>query len=783
MRSWILSLLFTLLAALNVQAQEEEFLPPNEAFKLAQSQIIIAEDNKALLRVKWEIAKNYYMYRSKISFTSNDRELILGEVKMPEGELKHDEFFGDIRVFHDQLTAEVPLEFEAPLSEIHVTAKSQGCAEAGICYPPLRQQIKLPVPEALRAQHKNKVLQAANFLADVSGTGSPATASSAASDTGTIMDEGINNDEDEFLDPEQAFRLQVDTDTQGNIVATWMIEKGYYLYQDKFNFELLSDTARLGNIDYPKAKEKKDEILGNYKVYSDKVSFVLPVLGSASEERLALKLQYQGCAEAGICYPLQKKEVEIATDKIQFSAEPVAKQQQNTDDAASLADIPEEELSEQDALASYLTKGNNFLVLLTFFGLGLALAFTPCVFPMIPILSGIIAGQGDQVNTRKAFVMSVVYVLAMAVTYTIAGVIAGLSGENIQIWFQNPWVIGAFAGVFVLLALSMFGFYELQLPSSLQSKITEISNKQQGGAYTGVMVMGFLSALIVGPCVAPPLMGALIYISQTGDPFLGGGALFFMSLGMGLPLIAIGTSAGKYLPRAGVWMDAVKAGFGIMMLGLAIWMLERVLAPEVTIWLWALLLIYSAIYIGALTPITENTTGWGRFRKASGLVMLLYGAILIIGAAGGQSNLFQPLKGMGLATGGANTQMAAAGHVTFNKVTTVAQLQQQLDRAKAEGKYVMLDYFAKWCISCIELEKFTFSDPAVKAILDDFVLIQADVTEDNQDSKELLKKYGLIGPPAILFFDPSGKERRNMRVVGFKDAPWFVNHLNKLQGK
>ncbi len=415
------------------------------------------------------------------------------------------------------------------------------------------------------------------------------------------------------------------------------------------------------------------------------------------DQTVKIKIQYQGCAEAGICYPLQKKIISINTLKPGFEMTTVTKNVSSENSAEK-----EVELSEQDALADFLSKENNFLILITFFGLGLALAFTPCVFPMIPILSGIIAGQGEKVNTHKAFIISVVYVLAMAVTYTIVGVFAGLTGENIQIWFQNPWVLSSFAFIFVLLALSMFGFYELQLPSRLQSKITELSNKQKGGNYIGVIIMGFLSALIVGPCVAPPLMGALIYISQTGDPFLGGIALFFMSLGMGLPLIIVGTSAGKYLPRAGVWMDGVKASFGVMMLGIAIWMLERVLPGIISLWLWALLFIFSGVYIGALTPIHDNTTGWARFRKALGLVMIIYGTVLIIAASSGSTDLMQPLKGLSSGASEATNKYSTT-HLQFKKITSKKQLDQALATAKQNGKNVLLDYYADWCISCIEL--------------------------------------------------------------------------------
>jgi thioredoxin:protein disulfide reductase len=776
-------LIIFLLSLSAVQAEEEEFLRPEQAFVLNHSQLKTDKDNQYYIQAKWKIADDYYMYKNKVSFYTENKEIKLGNPVLPAGIMKNDEFLGKTDVYKKHLEIKIPIsltiaELQTTAQDkaqiVTITAKTQGCAEAGICYPPFRQVIKFSLPlqqETHVKQVKQKTIAAPESIF-----------SDFAAKTKSSLSAVLNNQEDEFLKPEDAFILDIETTDKGKIIATWNIEKGYYLFKDKFKFETIpADASLIGAINFPKAKQKSDEYLGDYEVYENQVSIQVPLqaepeqIKSIIAKKMDLKIQYQGCAESGICYPLQKKIIPIDSSRIQFNnantTEPLA--------STSSKNNPIQ-LSEQDALANYLSKGNNILILLTFFGLGLALAFTPCVFPMIPILSGIIAGQSEEVNARKAFMISVVYVLAMAVTYTIIGVFAGLSGENIQIWFQNPWVLSAFALVFVLLALSMFGFYELQLPSSLQSKIAEISNKQKGGNYTGVIIMGFLSALIVGPCVAPPLMGALIYISQTGDPFLGGAALFFMSLGMGLPLIIVGTSAGKFLPRAGVWMDAVKAAFGVMMLAVAIWMLERILPGVVSMWLWAILLIFSAVYIGALTPIHDNTTGWERFWKSLGIVMLIYGTILIFAASAGYTDVMQPLKGL-TSVSKATTSGENSQHLNFKKVVSPDQLNKELRQAKQDGKNVLLDYYADWCISCIELEKYTFTDPEVIKQLDGFILLQADVTKDNEDSNQLLKQYQLIGPPAIMFFKPSGQEIKHFRLVGYKNATQFIEHIKRFK--
>jgi thiol:disulfide interchange protein DsbD len=593
--------------------------------------------------------------------------------------------------------------------------------------------------------------------------------------------------QDDLLPPDVAFVPSCYALSAALFTVHFDIAQDYYLYLHAFEFTSPDPGVELGEPQIPTGKKKHDEFFGEVETYRQSVRIGLPVrFEGEPPESVALEVTSQGCADVGVCYPPQTQQVNILTvagpsDGNGASAGRSAAQPPET--ATTPADLnaaPQQQpaVSEQDRIADSLRGGASVLTLLTFFGFGLLLAFTPCVFPMIPILSGIIIGQGQSITTRKAFVLSVVYVLAMALTYTVAGVIVGLSGENVQALFQNPWVLGVFAGIFVLLSLSMFGFYELQMPGAVQDRLSAVSNKQQSGTLVGAGVMGFLSALIVGPCVTAPLIGALIYIAQTGDAVLGGAALFALSLDMGLPLIVIGTSAGKLMPRAGPWMNAVKALFGVLLLAVAVWLLSRVLPASVTMALYAALLIVSAIYMGALEPVSPERSGWYRLWKGIGLILLLYGALLIIGAAAGGGNMMQPLKGL---SGGAGGEAAAEHDVTFRQIKGLEGLKQALAEADRNNQPVMLDLYADWCVSCHEMENFTFPDAGVQSALEPFMLIQADVTPNDARDKALLKHLGVFGPPAIVFYGPDGEEVPGYRVVGYKPAGEFAAHVQQVR--
>lgn len=578
--------------------------------------------------------------------------------------------------------------------------------------------------------------------------------------------------EEELLDPAVAFVVSGQVLSADMLRVQFDIAPEYYLYRHAFKFKADDDSLRLGTPNIPAGEKKEDEWFGEVETYRDLIQIDIPYSYSGSGS-FFVEVGHQGCADLGVCFPPQKQLLQFnpasATGAATVSAATHVTQESDVDNMA-----------EQDRIAASLATDNILLTLLVFFGLGLLLAFTPCVFPMIPILSGIIIGQGDSITTRKAFFLSLTYVLAMAFTYTIVGIIVGLSGENIQALFQNPWVISAFAAIFVLLSFSMFGFYELQMPSSIQSKLTAISNNQESGSFIGAGIMGFLSALIVGPCVTAPLIGALIYIAETGDAVLGGSALFSLSLGMGAPLLVIGTSAGKLMPKAGSWMDAVKAFFGVALLALAIWLLDRIVSSNTVMLLSAILAITTAIYMGALEPLRENRSGWFALWKGLGLILLLYGVLLIIGAAVGGGSMLKPLQGFRTA-GAAVTSTSHAEH--FKQIKGLDGLEAALEDAMINNQPVMFDLYADWCVSCKEMEAFTFTDPQVQQSMNEFMLIQTDVTKNDAQDKALLKSIGVFGPPAIIFYDRNGEEIKGQRVVGYMNAEKFNQRLQQVLKK
>lgn len=561
--------------------------------------------------------------------------------------------------------------------------------------------------------------------------------------------------QNKVLTPEEAF--QISSNKTGDAISLSIkLGKDIYIYDDQFKISIIEPkVVSLDNdIKRPKAIEYEE-----FLVHKKSVDILIPlsiIKNYVSSGEFKLNIAYQGCSSTGICYQPSNYEKVYNLGSIS----------QNIDTV---------DLSEQDAIASSFENDNIWIVLLSFFGFGLLLSMTPCIFPMIPILSSIIVSQSKSISTKRAFAMSVVYVLAMALAYTLAGVMAGLFGANIQAALQDPWIIGIFSAVFVALAFSMFGFYEIQMPSFIQSKLSKKSDEMQGQGIVSVAIMGFLSALIMGPCVAAPLAGALVYIGQSGDAFLGGAALFVMSLGMGVPLILIGTGAGKYMPRPGGWMDAVKAFFGVIMLGLAIWTLSRVVSANIIIFLWMALIISSSIYMGALESLEKGASGWYKLIKSFAVILFIYGIMLFVGAMSNATNPLNPLEKFSMSAHNA-VVMEDKHTIVFQKVATLSALKSIINES---NKPVMVDFYADWCVSCVELENYTFSDQSVKDKLSDFTVLQVDVTKNSTDDKELLKEFGLFGPPAIVFFQDA-KELQNKRLIGFKNAKDFLEHLNSI---
>ena len=564
-----------------------------------------------------------------------------------------------------------------------------------------------------------------------------------------------------FLMPDEAFKPYAKVNQAGDIEAGIVIAKDIYLYADKVDLKVVNpENVSIQNVQKPQSVAHHEE-----QVYLESPLFTLTL---ASKEKLSgaipvtIELAYQGCSEQGLCYEPSTKEFTLSVDASSFhngSLESPQKVQTK---------VQGKELSQTDAIADTIKSSGTLIIILTFFGFGLLLSLTPCVFPMIPIISGVIISQGEGLTTKKAFALSVVYVLAMAVAYTIAGVLAGLFGSNLQAALQTPWVIYSFAGVFVALAMSMFGFYELKLPDSIVSRVSQNSNRS---GFVGVAIMGFLSALIVGPCVAAPLAGALVYIGQTGDALLGGAALFSMSIGMGIPLIIVGVSAGKFMPKPGEWMTMVTAIFGIMMLGVAIWMLEKVVSASTVMLLYALLGIGTALYLGAF-----NSEGHV-FKRFVAVTTFIYSTALLIGYLGGSSSMTKPLEFLKPVTGvvGATAQ---THKLSFKVVRSIEELDALLEKNK--GKKIMLDFAADWCTACKELDEITFEDAAVQSKLSEYILIRADVTANGDKEKALSKKYGVFGPPALIFFDANLEVMESKTIVGFIEPKPLIQHLNSL---
>src|SRR5438309_498083 len=567
---------------------------------------------------------------------------------------------------------------------------------------------------------------------------------------------------DDLLEPDKAFRFSALALDAATVEVRYAIADGYYLYRERFRFAAEPASVTLGAPQFPKGQVHEDKFFGKQEIYRKEVRIRLPV-EAAGAEGLKLLVTSQGCADLGVCYVPQVQSADLRLASLGGSRSSIFKENE------PFASSPERVTAASDDVrfTGVLESGRLWLVMAVFFGAGLLLTFTPCVLPMVPILSGIIVGEGQELTRGRAVLVSLAYVLGMAVAYTAIGIAAAFSGNLLSAALQNAWVLGAFAAVFVGLALSMFGFYELQLPSSWQARLTEASNRLGGGHWGAVVLMGALSAAIVSPCVAAPLAGALLYIGQTRDALLGGTALFSMAVGMGVPLVLVGVSEGVLLPKSGQWMHAVRQFFGVLLLAVAIWIVSPVIPAAVQMLLWAGVLIGSGVFLGAFEPIPQGASGWRRLSKAVGILALLAGAAQGVGALSGARDPLRPLAGLF-----AQSQEAP---LRFETVRTLADLDARL---KTADKAVMLDFYADWCVSCKEMERFTFSDPQVQARLTGMTLLRADVTAGNAEDRALLKRYRLFGPPGIVFFDARGREIEGLRVIGYQPPEKFIKSLD-----
>ena len=588
---------------------------------------------------------------------------------------------------------------------------------------------------------------------------------------------------EDFLPPEQAFRFEARALDARNVEVAFTVANGYYLYREQFAFAAEDASARLGPAQIPPGKVKFDETFAkNVETYRGRVVIRVPV--EAAPAAFTLTVTSQGCADAGLCYPPMQSAARVQL--VGFGGDGrVSVQAAEGNVAAATTPAGSSGSSGDGGIDGALRSGHWWLVLGVFFGAGLLLSFTPCVLPMLPILSSIIVGQsGGSTSRSRGFGLALAYSLGMALVYTALGVAAGLAGEGLAAALQNPWVLGGFALMLAALSMSMFGFYELQLPAALRDRLDAGASRFKGGQWAGVFAMGGLSALIVSPCVAAPLAGALLYISQTRDVLLGGSALFALAAGMSVPLLLVGASAGALLPRAGAWMESVKRFFGVLLLGVAWWILSPVLPASVGVAGWGLLLLMSASLFGAFDRLGESAGAGNRLGKAFGVALALLGAAQIVGAMGGATDPLQPLQrfaqkalpqGSGAAGAGAVTARAAVEDAPrFQRVKDLTELDAAV---RSAGRPVMLDFYADWCVSCKEMEHLTFNDPRVRARLDNLLLLQADVTQNSPADRALLKRFNLFGPPGILFFDAQGRELAAQRVIGYQDATRFLGSL------
>ena len=718
--------------------------PPPPDVAMAVSYQVIDDQT---VQVDFKLMDKVYLYKHAFAFSGENLTVDQTALLIPAGKQKDDPNFGAVEVYYNSLSIQVPVADIVDQPKLKI--KYQGCIEDFICYPPQRKTFDL-------SGQLNKSSQQTTNQASFNGS---------ILNTGASPGSGFFGADQQLLPVDQAFQFETFALDANQLMVRFTMAPNIYLYKDQIQFNTFTDGIELGQPEFPPAERKDDPEFGLVDVYYDVAEIVIPINRTlAGVSSLAIEAAFQGCEDGKVCYPPTAQLVSVDLPPADVLVAP--------SDGSSNS-MTGTELSEQGMISKSIADDPLWWTVLKFFGFGLLLSLTPCVFPMIPILSGLIVGQKDP-STVKAFTLSLIYVLAMALTYTVVGVVAGLAGTNLQALFQTPWVIISFSVVFVLLALSMFGFYDLQLPASWQQKLSNISNKQKSGSWLGVAVMGLLSALIVGPCVAPPLAAAVIYISSAdGGPVVGGLALFAMSMGMGIPLIAIGTSAGKWMPNSGGWMNVVKSFFGVLLIGMAIWFLSRIMSEDTILMLWGLLLIATAV-MWHQNAKNNGLTGWVMsLFDALKVILLVIGVAQLIGGMAGQSDPLRPLK---------NIFAGSAGPVIEEKVqfTTIKSLADLNAQIANSNRPVFLDFYADWCIECKRMEKTTFMDVDIVKLTQQMTVLKADVTANDEIDAELMKHFAVVGPPASLFFAADGQPLVAHNFFGYKSAADLKRTFEKI---
>jgi thiol:disulfide interchange protein DsbD len=696
---------------------EDEFLPPEQAFKYTAT----AEEGQ--VTIEWQATPGYYLYKKRMGLSAATPGVTVGESVYPKGETHHDEYFGEQEVFRGNFKVTAPLSGAKAGDTVALKLKWQGCADAGLCYPPSVWDASVKVAAAApTTTTADKVFERAT--PEVEG-------------------------EDEYLDPDVAFVLTAEAQSANNIQLNWRIADGYYLYKQRIKLEPANAAQPVGAIVLPKGEPHSDEYFGTQEVYRQSLdaSFSVP----PGAKTVDVKVTYQGCADAGLCYPPITKKLSVSLDGAPAAI------------AGDAGGSNGGYISEQDSFTARLATGSLFLVFAVGFLGGLLMAFTPCVLPMVPILTGIIAGGGSSTTPSRAFMLSLSYVAGIAVIYVAMGVLVALIGSkvNLQAVFNQPGLLIPFALLFIVLAASMFGLFTIQVPSFIQTRLSDASNKQAAGTFIGVGVMGALSALIVSACVAPVLIGALAFIAQGGSPLRGAIAMLAIALGMGTPLLLVGASAGALLPRAGAWMETIKNLFGVAFLFVAVWLLNRIVTGWGGMLLWAVPAVALAV---TLWRAQSKSSGARLAWRGVAALAALYAVVLVAGGAMGSTNPLAPIPQLA-------TQQK---QLEFKRIKTVADLQREVTSASNSGRSVMLDFYADWCVSCKEMEHNTFTESEVHSALANTTLLQADVTANDDEDRALLQHFGIFGPPTIAFYGADGMERRNFRVVGFMKAAEFA---------